>query len=442
VRVWTDGAYAAPTLDAELGRASGLSPRDGSLATELVYGVLRCGPVLERRIAAHASSSRWSRKPWVRAHLLMAVYAMTLLDRVPSFAAVSEAVGAIKTTTGDRRMAGFANAVLRKIAAERQPADDGDRGTRLARAIVRATPAWLRAALGEALGGERAARQYLTAGSLPPPVCLALAGDQDRDQWVARLRAAAPKAAIEPGQLSPRCIRTRRAGDPRRLPGFQSAWIVQEEGAQVVALALGALPGEQVLDACAGRGGKARLLAEAVGPDGAVDAADLHASKLRRLPQAVGPAVTIRQCMAVDWTRGSGEVAGRYDRVLVDAPCTGVGTLRRRPEIAHRLAAHDVARLSALQVAVVRGAARHVRDGGRLVYAVCSVLGEEAEGVVQTLTATGEGPAEEGVPRLTPVPFDAELIQQLAPDASQLRLLPQEHGTDGYFLASFQVRQS
>jgi len=442
VRVWTDGAYAAPALDGELKRAGGISPRDASLATELVYGVLRCAPVLEQTIATHARSSRWSRKPWVRAHLLMAAYTIVFLDRVPSFAAVSEAVTAIKHATGDGRLAGFANAVLRKVAhAHEEQQDLGDRDQRLAEAVVKATPSWLRHALEGSLGGRDEARQYVTAVPLPPPVCLCLRHDQPRPEWVQRLQEAAPKAEISPGKLSPRCIATRRAGDPRKLPGFGDAWVAQEEGAQAIALTVGAKSGEWVLDACAGRGGKTLMLAEAVGPSGVVDAADLHATKLQRLPLATGPKSPIRKTIAVDWTCGSGDVTDRYDRVLVDAPCTGVGTLRRRPEIVQRLAAHDVTRLAALQLAILRGAAHHVRDGGRLVYAVCSVLREECEGVVEALIASGPSQSQDPRPVLQSAPFDSELGQALAEGAAQFRILPHVHGTDGYFAASFIVRR-
>ena len=402
--------------------------------------MLRCGPVLEAEIAAHARSSRWARKPWVRAHMLIAAYALFFLDRVPTFAAVSEAVAAIKRATRDQRMAGFANAVLRKLAPGREQQDHGDRAQRLAAAMVEATPAWLRRALERSLGGADEAQKYITAGPLPPPICLRLHHDQSRQPWVERLRAAAPEAEIAEGRLSPRCICTRRAGDPRRLVGFGDAWVVQEEGAQAVALAVGAKTGERVLDACAGRGGKTLILAEAVGPSGAVDAADLHASKLKRLALATGPASPIRKTFAVDWTRGSGDVTDRYDRVLVDAPCTGVGTLRRRPEIAQRLTAQDVPRLAALQLAILRGAARHVRDGGRLTYAVCSVLREECEGVVEALTSTDCGPSRGTDPDLQPAPFDSELGRSLAGEAAQLRILPHLHGSDGYFVASFIVR--
>jgi 16S rRNA (cytosine967-C5)-methyltransferase len=118
----------------------------------------------------------------------------------------------------------------------------------------------------------------------------------------------------------------------------------------------------------------------------------------------------------------------------VDAPCSGVGTLRRRPEISARLAARDVTRLAALQIAITRRVASLVRDGGRLIYAVCSVLPEECEEVVKALSAATEGP------RLEPAPFDSEGARAIAGDDSSFRLLPSEHGSDGYFVASFIVR--
>jgi 16S rRNA (cytosine967-C5)-methyltransferase len=237
----------------------------------------------------------------------------------------------------------------------------------------------------------------------------------------------------------------------RRLDGAGSAWIVQEEGAQVVALSLGARPGERVLDACAGRGNKAWLLGFAVGADGEVDAADLYPAKLEALrTSAVG--ARVRRVFEVDWTKGSGDVpAAYYDRVLVDAPCSGTGTLRRRPEIGVHREECDLARLSELQVRIVREAATRVRDGGRLVFAVCSVLREEAEDVVERILA-GAAVEEGGGGRsieLVPAPFESEVVQRIAGEeagaggahgAALLRLLPHVHGTDGYFMASFQVR--
>lgn len=430
-RVWQDGAYAALALDAELRRATGLDEREARLATELVYGVLRTAVVLERRLEPLAKRTTWKRQPLVRAHLLIAAYTMAFLDRIPPYAAVDEAVTAIGRAS-DKRVAGFANAVLRKLA--RGSAEQ--RELSLEQAALAAVPGWLRAALDETLGADEAER-FLTTGPVPPALGLCLRARQDRDEWMARLRAAAPQAELEVGAVSPRCVRLRGGGDPRRLPGADADWIVQEEGAQLVALALGAEPAERVLDACAGRGGKAWLLAEQVGPSGAVHAADRAPAKLDRLRGHPSWGRSVAATFAVDWTRGSGDVPEGYDRALVDAPCSGVGTLRRRPELAGRLAASDVVRLAAIQVEITRQVATRVRDGGRMVYAVCSVLRQETDEVVRALCE----PAADDAVRLEPSAFEAAELQALAGDASSLRLLPQLHGTDGYFMASFVVRR-
>jgi 16S rRNA (cytosine967-C5)-methyltransferase len=423
-RVWQEGAYAAPALDAALRRAPALDPRDARLVTELVYGVLRVSAELERRIARHATSERYKKAPLVRAHLLIAAYSLAFLERVPSFAAVDSAVGAIREVAAGK-VAGFANAVLRKLA-QHTP----DRQA-LPAAVLRSTPRWLASSIEEALGADAAL--FFEASSSPPPLALCLRAGEDRARWQDELARAVPEAEVRLGAVSPRALLVSGAGDPARLPGKDVAWTVQEEGAQVIALSLGAQPGERVLDACAGRGGKTLVLAEQVGEGGVVDAADRHPQKLARL--SAGPfGARVGACYAVDWTAGTGDVPGGYDRLLVDAPCSGVGTLRRRPEIAERLAASDVTRLKALQLAIVLSAARCLRPGGRLVYAVCSVLGEEAEEVVAALAGARSDP------RLEPAPFDSPLLAELAPGASSLRLLPARHGTDGYFLASFVKR--
>lgn len=431
VRVWEEGAFATAALDAELSRAP-MDARDAALATELVYGVLRVSGYLDERIAALSARKTWARDPRVRAHVLLGAYSMAFLDRVPAFAAVSEAVAGARDAGGER-VAGFVNAVLRKLASEVE-----QRRPIMADAVLASAPGWLRGALRRSLGRSGAAA-FLAAGPVPPPIGLCLARGEDREAWIAKLRAAAPGASIEAGQLSPRAILVRGAGDVRRLPGANQAWIVQEEGAQVVALAAGARPGERVLDACAGHGNKTWLLAQEVG-DGAVDAADVYASKVADL--RAGPAGSrVREAFVVDWTEGSGAVPEGYDRVIVDAPCSGVGTLRRRPEIALRREAADIERLAALELAITRRAATRARDGGRLIYAVCSVLREEAEDVVQRLA---EG-APDGV-KLEPAPFEGELARAIigapaAADTAVLRVLPHVQGTDGYFMASFVVRR-
>lgn len=397
-------AFAAAVLDAELGRYPQLDPRERRFATELSYGTLRTWGFLRSTLEGMADRGRAKLDPFTEAHLLVASYQLLFLPRVPPHAAVHRAVESVKRARGPG-LASFANALLRRLTASGPWPPIAD-------AVRASAPPWLLDALDRSLGpGEGVA--FLEAGPVPPPLGLRVRRGE-REAWVEALRAESPGASVDPGRAAPTAIVVRGIGDPRRLPGVVSReLVVQEEGSQAVALALGARPDDRVLDACAGRGNKTIALADAVGPGGRVDAADLSPKKLERLrEEAANAGVRLGDLFAVDWTAGSGAVPERaYDRVLVDAPCSGVGTLRRRPEIARRRTLEDVARLADLQSTIVRRAAAAVRPGGTLVYAVCSVLAEEFEGVL------GEGLEGFGPPSLR-------------------RLLPQREGTDGYSIAT------
>jgi 16S rRNA (cytosine967-C5)-methyltransferase len=224
----------------------------------------------------------------------------------------------------------------------------------------------------------------------------------------------------------------RGEGDPRQKPGFaEGAFTVQEEGAQAIGLALGVQASDRVLDACAGRGQKATLLAERLGPAGKLFACDLYPEKLQALADdATRLGLSGIETRAVDWSVGHGGLPDDFDRVLIDAPCSGTGTLRRRPEILRRLKPEDPARLAALAETILRSAASRAKAGGTVLFAVCSVLEQECEAVVARVADV-----------LEPAPFNApELPAELVADKTSLRLLPGRHGTDGYFMACFRRR--
>jgi 16S rRNA (cytosine967-C5)-methyltransferase len=420
-RVWTDEAFASATLDAEIKRLPQLDARDKALATELVYGVLRTEGALLSRIGELAAKKGWQNDAKVKAHVLIGAYALLFLDRIPAFAAVSEATAGARGAGGPH-VGGFANALLRKLA-------EAPKTMSLEEAAVVSAPGWLRGALRKSLG-RAGASAYLSAGPVPPPIGIALRDAGEREAWLARLIEGSPDAEIALGAASPHAILIRGAGRVHALAGADEAWIVQEEGAQVVALAVGARRGERVLDACAGRGNKAWLLGAAIGSEGRLEAADLYPDKIEALREsAAGRGVHATH--AIDWTVGVGDVPDDFDRVLVDAPCTGIGTLRRRPEIAAKRSPESIATLAELQVAITRRAATRARIGGRVIYAVCSVLNEEAEAVVARLLEPSDDLALEAAP------FDSPEVADLTGDATSLRLLPHVHRTDGYFVASF-----
>ncbi len=380
-RVAHDDAWAAPALDAEIRRGS-LSRADAALATQIVYGALRAAPDLEAALARHA------RRPvkvddWTQAALLGAAYQLLHLERVPSHAVVNDTVELVRMKRG-KRVAGFANAVLRKVAADRPEVP------RLPSSV--AVPSWLGDALRSSIGAEHT-EDLLRVGGEPPSIDLRLRTDVDRDAITESIVAARPDALVSHTGLSPYGLRVSGAGDPRTLPGYeQGAFAVQEEGAQLIGLLLDAQPGERVLDACAGRGGKTAQLLEVVGESGGVVAADLHEHRLEQISAELlrlrlNP--TRLETACVDWTVGRGAVRGEFDRVLVDAPCTGLGTLRRKPEILLRSAPAEAARMGETQRRVLQNAALLVRPGGTLLYAVCSPLHDEGPGVIENADLPG-----------------------------------------------------
>jgi len=417
-RVIEQHAFAAAALDATLRRYPQLQEHQRALTTELVYTTLRAHRVLEARLTALAPRGL-PRDPALRAHLYVAAAQLLLFDRVSRPVAVDRAVSGIDAIRGPR-VAGFANALLRKLAAD---------PTRLDRTAVygAAFPEWLRERLAAAAGPEEADALLghgQTSGSLEPrPVTLRVSATRAAPAFIAE----APR-----GRFSPLARIVRGAGDLSRLDGWkEGSFTIQEEGAQLSALGLGARPGEKVLDACAGRGQKTTLLAEQVFPTGVVHATDIRPRKLEALKLEVERlGLSGVETSLVDWSRGGGGLPHGFDRALVDAPCTGTGTLARRPDIALRLDPGDPERLGRLATSILRNVADHVRSGGRVVYVVCSVLKEEAEAVASNVEDV-----------LEPVAFDApEVVAALGPGVSAGRLLPVAHGTDGYFLASFRRR--
>jgi len=397
-------------LDAELNQA-GLDERDSRLATEIVYGSLRTLPVLDARIDQQLARGRPD--PYVLATLRAATYQALYLSRVPDHAIVQESVSLVKVKRGEG-MSRLANAVLRRIVEGRpRPSSDDPSAAPTAPTNERLyVPAWVEQSLVKGLGEERT-RAFLTLPGGVPPLALRVRGALERPEArldlmraIGEATSGATLALSEPARDT---VLAWGVGDPRKLPGFaEGLFVVQDEGANLVGGLVGARPGERVLDACAGRGGKTLQLLEAVGRGGHVTAVDIHARKLEQLSEEVrrlGIAGSL-ETETIDFSVGDGGLEACFDRVLVDAPCTGLGTIRRRPEILLRLQPRYPGRLADLQLGILRRALRLVRPGGTLVFAVCSASAEEGAEVLQRLEARAHGirrltNSVEGVP-LTP----------------------------------------
>ncbi len=385
-RVERDGAYSGRALAAALDRGRALSPEDRALATELVYGVLRRRFRLDRAIGALARTGTGNLDPGVQIALRTAAYQILFLDRIPAYAAVSEAVEACKQL-GGRGVAGFANALLRKLARTGEPAlpdPAGDPAGYLEAAV--GFPAWLvRLLLAELPAREAVA--FGEASMAPAPVTLrANAPRIAREALLGRLAAERPGAALLPSSIAPDAILARRFDAPATTAAWREGlFAVQDAGAQVVAELCGAAPGERILDACAGGGGKTAHLLALSGGQAQVDAVDKAPAKLHdasRTLQRLG--LTTARLVEGDLTRplDSSLTTLGYHRILLDAPCSGLGVLRRHPEALLRRSADDLAALAAQQLTMLATVVPALRPGGLLTYAVCTFERRECEEVV------------------------------------------------------------
>ena len=411
-RVLEEDAFVAAALSHALS-GSELPVRDKGLCTELVYGTMRTLPFLLRQLGTLGKIKQSDHV--LVSHLSIAAYQIDFLDRIPVHAAVDEAVGAIRRVRG-AQVAGFANAILRKLAKEQ-----GSERPSLKEAIVSSCPSWLKKRLTRDVGEEEAIA-LLVSNENPRPT-LRFMREVALPDWVA--------TECCPVEHTTRVFRFEAGGDPRKHVEYErGAFSVQELGAVLVGYALGALPGERILDVCAGRGQKSIIVKEAVGPTGHVLSTDLHEHKLTALRQEASRFNLQIETERWDWTQEPpAHWKEAFDRVLVDAPCSGVGTLRRRPEIARRLTPETPARLAALQWEILTRAAEAVRPGGILLFATCSVLNEEGPELVARLCADG---------RFTPSCPPSEADQLLSLGRTEIPaatyLLPSRHNTDGYFL--------
>jgi 16S rRNA (cytosine967-C5)-methyltransferase len=423
-RVEEGGAFASRALDAALASAGAIEAREAGLATELVYGTLRRALTLDAALAPCSRRPLDRVDPAARVALRLGAYELLFL-RTPPHAAVGEAV-ALAKRADHGRAAGFVNAVLRALARDPRlpepPPLAADPAGHLL--LAESLPRWLAEEWVAWLGPEEAL-DLARAMNRPAPLS---ARSPRREELLARLRAAGLEAS--PAARSPSGILlgsgsvlalARAAGD---LP-FQ----VQDEGAQLVTLfAAGDLAGRRarVLDACAAPGGKAFHLAELLAPGSEVVAVEIHPRKAEALAaEARARGLPVRVVCA----DASGEIPGlapaSFDAVLVDAPCAGLGTLRRHPELKQRRRAEDLPRLAALQAAILENALRYARPGAPVTYAVCSL--SRAEGPLLAAAFV-----EKGFRRAPPPPgFPADA---LTPDGDLL-VTPHRHGTDGFYAA-------
>jgi 16S rRNA (cytosine967-C5)-methyltransferase len=419
-----------------------ITGRDAALATELAYGTLRGQGTYDAVLAACSDRALDKLDPPVRLVLRLGAHQL-LGTRIGAHAAVATSVDLIKSVAG-HGPAGYVNAVLRRVATRDTdawleivaPGSTTDHDGQLA--IRYSHPRWIVASYREALGDAADAEleAALAAGNARPHVTMAtFPGGQPRDQVM-------PPGA-EPGHWSPYAF-TLDSGNPAALIDSGQA-AVQDEASQLAAIALARAPlapeaarsadPELWLDLCAGPGGKARLLA-GLARTGATTAnliaAEVHPHRAALVADALSRASSSRagqQVVVADGTRPPWP-DGVFDRVLVDAPCSGLGALRRRPEARWRKDESDIPALAELQGALLRSALAAVRPGGVVAYVTCSPVPAETRDVVTAAVS-----ADPSLEILDAPAVLADVPDLRSPSPKFAQLWPHRHGTDAIFIA-------
>ena len=417
---WSDGI-----LKKQLASA-GLDSRDGALATQLCFGVL------QNRILLDFYLSHFSNLPLKRMEhkvvqvLRLGAYQMLFLDRIPHSAAVNSAVELTRKHCKNPRAAGMVNGILRSLERNLDALPTIPRRDRVSYlSTLYSHPEWLVRELLPLLGAEETARLLAADNSQPPVTAMVNTTKTTAEELTAALEGEGVRA--EPHPWLDNCLVLSRTGSLERLTAFQKGlFYVQDPASRLAAEALAPEPGMRVLDCCAAPGGKSFACAIRMGDRGEVVSCDLHPHK-KRLIQAGADRLGLTSItpMTADGKVFRPEWENAFDRVLVDAPCSGLGVIRKKPDIRDK-DPDPLAGLPEVQRAILDNAARYVKPGGLLVYSTCTVLRRENEEVVRDFLRANLGYKVEAFTLCGPVGGVPE---------GMVTLWPHRQGTDGFFIS-------
>ena len=418
-----DGAYASVLLTA---KEENLSPPNRALTHELVLGVLRNQLWLDRLIEHYANRKSKQLDIEVRLILRLGLYQLRFLSRVPASAAVNESVN-LGVIARKRSAGGFINAVLRKAAIDKNydPVSEIDEPIeRLA--VETSHPTWLIERWTRAFGIEET-QNFARANNQSAPVSFRVVHNRgDETEILDAFRKSG--AEVIPSRVAPGAFRI--TGSTRLLAELTAAGrvYIQDEASQLLTQALNPRPGERLLDLCAAPGSKTTHIADVTHDSAFIVAGDLHHHRLRTVRFSTDlHGFRNVNCLTLDGLQALPLPENFFDGVLVDAPCSGTGTLRRNPEIRWRISFGDIEDLAARQSKLLTNAARAVKTGGRLVYSTCSVEIEENEKVRQTFLDNSKS--------FRPIDLDVDLTLKTGQGVA--RTWPHKQGSDGFFICGF-----
>ena len=430
VSVRNASAWSDAALKAQLDK-DGLSGPEASLATRLVYGVMQNRLLLDFWIAAYCTQKPDHLQVPLLDILRMGVYQIVFLDRIPDSAAVNESVN-LTRTFGRAQAAGLVNAVLRKVVKNKEslPKPSGVDPVQYL-SITYSHPKWLVKRLLTILSREEA-EAFLQANNGAVPTTVQYNPLKTSPDALTAALAEEGVRAI-PHAWVPGCLELSDTGNLALLKTFRSGeFLVQDAAAHLVTAAAMPAPGMCVIDVCAAPGGKSFAAAFAMENRGEILSCDLHENKLKRIREGADRlGLTCIQTTAADGRVFNPRLAEKADLVIVDVPCSGLGIIRKKPDIRYKRG-DDLFSLPVVQTAILENSARYVKPGGTLVYSTCTILPEENQHVTDEFLS--------GHPEFSRESF-------LLPDGrevseGQITFWPQRDGVDGFYICRMKRRQA
>ena len=417
-----NGAWADAALKAQLGKCA-LSAQDAALCSRIVYGVMQNELLLNWSLSAYCTQKLGHLQPPLSDILRIGAYQILFLDKVPDHAAVSESVELCRTN-GRSAASGLVNAVLRKVAQNKSNLPPLPEGNIARLSVAYSHPQWLVKKLVSLLGTEEA-EAFLLIDNEASPISVQVNPLKTSEKaLVEELRGEG--VCVTPHPWVPGCLELSGTGDLTTLSAFYNGrFTVQDAAAHLIVCAADFARGQRVLDVCAAPGGKSFAAAFAMENEGSILSCDLHENKLKRIREgAQRLGITCIETAAVDGRAFREEWAGRFDVVICDVPCSGLGIIRKKPDIRYK-PLDAIERLPEVQRAILETVSRYVKPGGALLYSTCTVRKEENEAVVLPfLQAHPEFSLEP-----FPVPDGLDL-----PNEGYAALLPHKHAADGFFI--------
>lgn len=417
----SNSAWADAALKSQITRDK-LSPADAALCSRMVYGIMQNRMLLDFYLAAYCTQKPDHLQQPLLEILRLGAYQILFLDKVPDSAAVNESVKLAKAKRP--QAAGLVNAVLRKLVQNKEnlpaiPARDEAQYL----SIRYSHPKWLVKRLLPILGREETEAFLSINNAVAPMTAQVNPLKTTEDALLAELRESGVTAARH-GWV-PGCLELSGTGDLTALPAFREGkFLVQDPAARLVSILAELKPGDKVLDVCAAPGGKSFSAGFAMEGKGRIVSCDLHENKLKRIQDgAKRLGLDCIETAAQDGRAFRAEWAEQFDVVLVDAPCSGLGIIRKKPDTRYKKA-DDLFTLPIVQSAILENAAKYVAPGGRLIYSTCTILPEENEQVAEGFLAAHPEFAMEAF----------SLPNGAGETDGQLTLWPQRLGTDGFYI--------